>query len=42
MPPLLGMPPLFGLPLGDASEVFNIVGQVGMAREEQRDARQSA
>jgi len=42
IPPFLGMLPLFGIPLGDASEVFNIVGQVGMAREEQRDARQSA
>ena len=42
MPPLFGMPPLLGMPLGDASEVFNIVGQVGMAREEQRGARQSA
>ena len=28
IPHLFGMPPLFGIPLGDASEVFNIVGQL--------------
>jgi hypothetical protein len=26
--PSFGMPPLFGMPLSDASEVFNIVGQL--------------